>query len=175
MVVDRIERHDIANALLLAGILLLFGFGIVRGAGTLFSTLDDGLVDKEKVLEADVSPSDGTDTSQLEAKTTTTTLVAARPIDEVLVRVANGARRAGVAGAGTEAAKAAGYPTLSAKNGPTRDDSVVYYIEGYAADAIGVAEALGLEPDEIEAMPTDPGVSRNDAHIIVILGINSDY
>ena len=75
-----------------------------------------------------------------------------------------------MAGAGTEVLQGAGYPTLAPKNGPTLDDSVVYYENGYAADAVQIAELLGLEPTQIEPMPSDPGVPIEDANVIAILG-----
>lgn len=170
VVVDRIERHDVLNAVLLAIAMLVLGFLLVRGFGALFNTLDEGVV----VAEKEEAASSTTTTSE-PAPEETTTIVASRPPDEVLVRVANGARRAGVAGAGTETLDAAGYATLSPKNGPTVDDSVVYYRSGYAADAAKVAEVLGLDPTQIEPMPADPGVDIGDAKVLALLGINSNY
>ncbi|MGF1597467.1 MAG: LytR C-terminal domain-containing protein [Acidimicrobiales bacterium] len=179
MVVDRIERHDIINALMLAGILLLLGIGVITATRSLFSTVDEGLViaEKEPVLESGEVPAGATAASVPDTTTEdpTTTFVEARPAEEVTVRVANGARRAGVAAAGTEAVQSAGYPTLSPKNGPTVDDSVVYYANGFAADAVQVATVLGLESDQIAPMPADPGVPIDDAQVIAILGVNSDF
>ena len=106
---------------------------------------------------------------------TATTLPVTRPPAEVIVRVANGARRTGVAGAGTEAVVAAGYQTLSPKNGPTTETSIVYYANGYAAEAASVAELLGLDLTSIEAMPSDPGVPIEGAHLIALLGVSSDF
>ncbi|MDH4077987.1 MAG: LytR C-terminal domain-containing protein, partial [Acidimicrobiia bacterium] len=90
-------------------------------------------------------------------------------------RGGNGARRPGVAGAGTEKLQAAGYPALPPKNGPTMDDSIVYYANGYAAEAASVAVVLGLEPTKIAPMPTDPGIPIDDANVIAILGVNSSF
>ena len=172
--VDRIERHDVVNAVLLAGVLLLFALAILTAADSLASTADEGFIESTKEPEVDEPPiDDGSSTTT--AEDSTTTLVDARPAAEVTVRVANGARREGVAGAGTEAVKAAGYPTLAPKNGPTLDDSVVYYVNGYAADAAKVAEVLGLEPTQISPMPADPGVDIDGAHLIAVLGVNSDF
>lgn len=176
MVVDRVERHDVVNAVMLAGVLLLLGFGIVTAFQSLFDTLDDGVVRTEKaaVLESEAAaPNAEQDPAVVDE--TPTTLVPARAADTVIVRVANGARRAGVAGAGTEVVQGAGYPTLAPKNGPTLDDSVVYYENGYAADAVQIAELLGLRATQIEPMPSDPGVPIEDANIIAILGVNSGY
>jgi hypothetical protein len=177
--VDRIERHDILNAVMLAAVLLLLGFGVLTAADSLAATVDDGLIESTKADEtsSDEPPAGATSSTvqEDEAETTTTTLPVTRPPAEVTVRVANGARRRGVAGAGTEAVIAAGYQTLSPKNGPTMDTSVVYYANGYAADAASVAELLGLEPTAIEVMPSDPGVPIDDANLIAVLGVNSDF
>jgi hypothetical protein len=179
--VDRIERHDILNAVMLAAVLLLLGFGILTAADSLASTVDEGLIEatKDDDPSAATPPAGATSSSVPEDdaadETTTSTLPETRPPGEVLVRVANGARRRGVAGAGTEAVIAAGYQTLPPKNGPTMDASVVYYANGYAAEAAGVAEVLGLEPTAIEAMPSDPGVEIEGANLIALLGVNSDF
>ena len=178
MVVDRIERHDVANALMLAAVLLLLGFGIISAGRSLLDTVDEGFVisEKEPTLESEAAPANATATSNPESlQTATNPFVTVRPRDEVLVRVANGARRVGVAGAGTEALQAAGYPTLSPKNGPTMDDSVIYYLSGYEADAAKIAEILGLDATQIEPMPADPGVPLDQAHVIALLGVNSNY
>ncbi len=174
MVVDRIERHDIANAVMLAVVLLILGIGTITAVRSLFSTVDEGLVtsEKEQTLGSETT---STSTAAPSDSSETSAIIAARPPDEVLVRVANGARRAGVAGAGTETLQAAGYPTLSPKNGPTHDTSVVYYTSGYAADAVKVAEVLGLQPTQIEPMPSDPGVALEDARILALLGVPSTY
>ncbi|MEM8923780.1 MAG: LytR C-terminal domain-containing protein [Actinomycetota bacterium] len=175
MVIDRIERHDVFNAVMLAGVLLLLGFAIISAVRSLSTTLDDGLIDAEKnpSLESEVAPA--TATVEEEETTTSSTLVTARPPEEVQVRVANGARRVGVASAGTEILQAAGYDTLDPKNGPTMDDSFVYYISGFAADATLIAETLGLDPTAITPMPADPGVELDNAKVIVLLGVNSEY
>lgn len=177
MVVDRIEQHDVLNALMLAGILLLLGIGVIKATGSLFDTVDEGLItaEKEPSLESDGLPA-GASTSVPEVdESSTTTLIDARPAEEVTVRVANGARRPGVAGAGTEALSTAGYPTLSPKNGPTLDSSIVYYSNGFAGDAAAIAVLLGLDATQIEPMPSDPGVAIEEAQVIAVLGIDSDF
>ncbi len=174
--IDRIERHDVVNALLLAAVLLMLAFGVITAVRSLSNTIDDGLVTAETppTLESEALPANPTATTA-EAEETTSTIVASRPPAEVQVRVANGARRVGVAAAGTAELDAAGYDTLDPKNGPTTDESVVYYRSGYAADAVLVAETLGIDPGGIEPMPSDPGVELADAKVIVILGVNSDF
>ena len=180
--VDRIERHDILNAVMLAAVLLLLGFGILTAADSFASTVDEGLIEATKDEDATTDPPPAGATSSAvveneadEVEEAATTLPETRPPAEVIVRVANGARRKGVAGAGTEAVVAAGYQTLPPKNGPTTETSIVYYANGYAAEAATVAELLGLELTAIEAMPSDPGVPIEGAHLIALLGISSDF
>lgn len=177
MVVDRIERHDVMNAVMLAVVLLLLGFGLISATRSLFSTVDEGLItsSKEPTVETVTDGTDGaTDDSTSAESTASSAVIQARPAADVIVRVANGARRRGVAGNGTAVLDAEGYLTLSPKNGPTIDESVVYYVSGFAADAAAVAELLGLEATQIEPMPSDPGVAIEDAHVIAILGADSD-
>lgn len=178
VVVDRIERHDVVNAILLAAVLLLLGWGILTAADSLAATVDEGLVESTKEPEVTDTVPNGASTSTEpveEIETDTSNLAEPRPPAEVTVRVANGARRVGVAGAGTTVVDAEGYATLAPKNGPTMDNSVVYYISGYAADAAAVAGVLGLDPEAIAPMPADPGVPIDGAHVIALLGVNSDY
>jgi len=172
MFLDRIERHDVINAVLLAVVLLLLGFGIVSAVNDLVGA--DGYVTATKDPTSSTAPASAT-ASSVPVVENATTLPAARPPAEVKVRVGNGARRPGVAGAGTEKLQTAGYPTLPPKNGPTMDDSVVYYVNGYAAEAAAVAVVLGLEPTKIAPMPADPGIPIDDANVIAILGVNSSY
>ncbi len=174
---DRIERHDVVNAVMLAVVLLLFGFAILTAFSSLASTVDEGIVTSTKEPDADEEPPAGATSSTVpdEVEEDVANLADPRPPGEVTVRVANGARRQGVAGAGTATLEAAGYPALDPKNGPTVDDSVVYYVSGYAADAAAVAELLGLQATAIEPMPDEPGVPIDGAHVIALLGVNSDF
>lgn len=176
VVIDRIERHDILNAIMLAAVLLLLGFGIVRGVNSLLDTVDEGIIISTKEEEAVAGTDAQAPTSvPTEDSTATSEVVQARPANEVTVRVGNGAGRAGVAGSGTTELAAAGYVPLPPKNGPQREDSIVYYVEGYVADAEKVAELLGLEAEAAEPMPDDPGIPVDGAQVIVILGATSDF
>lgn len=180
MLVDRIERHDIVNAVMLAGVLLLLGFGILTAVNSLFSTVHGGLVDATKPTVASQAVDPPATTAAEPGATAPAQdgagdVPAGRPPAEVKVRVGNGARRPGVAGAGTEALHKAGYPTLAPKNGPTMDDSVVYYTTDYATEATAVAVALGLPPTSIAPIPNDPGLPVDDANVVAILGVNSEY
>lgn len=171
MITDRIQRHDVVNAVALSGVLLLLGLAIAVASRSLLHTANDGMISSAKAATTTTTAKP----SAAAAAVTTTSLPPARPPAQVKVRVGNGARRLGVGGAGTEVLKKAGYPTLPPKNGPTMADSVVYYTTGYAAEAAGVAVALGLEANKIAPIPSDPGIPVDDANIVVILGTNSNY
>jgi hypothetical protein len=168
MVVDRIERHDLVNAALLAAVLLLLGFGILTALRSLADTVDTGLIESTKdTPTTDATTADGVGTAADPGS-------GARPAGEVTVRVGNGAGLAGVAGAGTDLLQAAGYQTIPPKNAATSiENSVVYFAEGYGVDAEKVADVMGVDHAYIEPMPPDPGVPIDGAHVIVIVGANT--
>ncbi len=188
MTVDRIERHDMVNAVGLTVALLAMALGLVFGARALFNTVNDGLTEStdsqekidaaaaraaEEAAAAEGDPAVETDTTTtlpVEETTTTAPAPVIRPPAEVTVRVSNSARRAGVAGAGTEILAQAGYASLSPKNGPTIANSVVYYVEGFDADASAVARLLNMAETAVAPMPADPGIPIDGAQLVIILG-----
>ncbi len=186
LTVDRIERHDVINAIGLAVVLLAMALALVFGARSLFNTVNGGLVEKtedpakleaeaaQEAEDAAAAESDGdtSSTSEPEIEDTPTTEAAptVRPPGEVTIRVGNGARRSGVAGAGTDLLTQAGYKALTPKNAPTVAKSVVYYVEGYEADAAQVARLALMGETAIAPMPADPGIAADGAQLVVILG-----
>lgn len=195
LTVDRIERHDVINAVGLAAVLLAMALGLVFGARSLFDTVNEGLVDSTQdpaSIEADDAEQNAADAENADGDaaegagatgdgaggatepdtetTTTSEAPAIRPPGEVTIRVGNGARRSGVAGAGTDILTQAGYKALSPKNAPTVAASVVYYAEGYEADAAQVARLTLMGESAIAPMPADPGVDIDGANLIIILG-----
>ena len=176
MVVDRIERHDIVNAVLLAAALLVLGFAIVTAVDKLFQTMDEGLVVASKGPEEDPASATATPVPPTSGSVPDDGSEGApRPPAEVTVRVGNGARRLGVASAATEVLKEAGYTTIPPKNGPTLTNSIAYYLEGYEADAALIAGLLAVEAGQVQPMPEDPGVPIDDAKVIVVLGTSSEF
>lgn len=101
----------------------------------------------------------------------------ARDPSEVRVLVLNGTdegnRRAGVAGAGTDILKPANYVTLEPKDADINGPSMVFYVEGYQAEANAVAAVFGADP-AVVVQPLDPTqspiVDTQDANIIVRIG-----
>lgn len=167
---DRIERHDVVNAIGLALILMGMALALLFGARALFRTLNDGIVDAEKPPEVTAPATTTTDPSLTTTTEATTTTATIRIPGEVITRVGNGAQRSGIAGGGTSLLDQAGYVTLAPKNAPPREDSIIYYAETFEADAAQVARLLGVAETAIAPMPADPGVPIEDAQVIAILG-----
>ena len=183
--VDRIERHDVLNAAMLAVILMGMTFtmlwgarGLVNSAGgedepgtTVLASGDDSAPDSS------VPAPDGITTTTTIAATTTTTVPAstttaavAHAPNEVKTRVGNGAERGGVAGAGTNILASAGYVTLAPKNADTIDVSTVYFTEGFYEDAKLVAQLLNVPVTNVFPMPSNPGMPVGDATVVAVLG-----
>lgn len=179
--VERIERHDVFNAIGLAAILLAMALALLLGVQALFGALN-GVVSSEKEPEEVVAGADGETDGSAEADTeadTTTPTTEPEPEPpttilhlpaEVTARVGNAAQRGGIAGAGTSLLDQAGYVTLSPKNAPATDTSIIYYVEEYSADAAQVARLLGVPETSISPMPADPGIPIEGAQVIAILG-----
>lgn len=103
----------------------------------------------------------------------------ARPASEVNVLVANGIGTSGIAGAAADTLRASGYIGVAA-DAPNTAASVIYYREGFDADARAVATVLGSTPDIIQPVPADGSVPINqnaiddgragEANVVVIIG-----
>ncbi len=106
-----------------------------------------------------------------DSTTPTTPTSAPRPPNQVKVFVANGAGIQGAAGRAVEVLTPLGYVAV-AGNSPARvDTTTVYYVEGYEAEAQGVAAALGAPAASVQPMPTPPPIEDiQGAQVLVILG-----
>ncbi len=118
----------------------------------------------------------GEDTSTTQGSVTVDP-VTTRPAGEVKVVVANGTGAPGVAGAAKTKLTTAGY-VAEAENAavvPTELSSV-YYVDGYAEEAKGVAAALGGTLSLLRAAPADPLAlikspeGLEDFHVFVVIG-----
>jgi len=163
----------VINAALLAAVLLGMALVLLFGARSLFSTLggdDPELIDAGATTTT-IAPTTTTAPTTTAPPESTTTIGVAHPTNEVIVRVGNGAGRGGIAGAGTEVARQAGYKTLSAKNADAIiERSTIYHLEGYAPDAEALAAIMDVAPANILPMPDNPGIPPLEAHLVVILG-----
>ncbi|MDA3040046.1 MAG: LytR C-terminal domain-containing protein [Actinomycetota bacterium] len=174
---DRVERHDVINAVALATALLAMALALVWGASALFRTLG-GTVDSsrnpdESTTSVAEAGDPGTGTTAVGTETTPTTVAVPHLPDQVIVRVGNGASRNGIATVGTNLVSGAGYAILGPKNAPATSQSIVYYLEGYQADAVEVARLLSIPATQIAPMPTDPVIQVAEAHLLAIIGADT--
>ncbi len=142
-------------------------------------TTDDAMADGAATEDA---TTDGASTASSDPATTTLTTApaladTARPAGDVEVVVLNATDRKGIAGQGTELLGAAGYATVPAGNATNAVGSVIYYLEGYRADAIAVSQVFtdGLEGLVQPYDPTSPPAVAEDiadAKVIVVLGVD---
>jgi hypothetical protein len=117
-----------------------------------------------------------TDTSVTESSLDMSEGSVARDPGQVEVLVLNATDRKGIAAQASEKLQAVDYNTAPAGNATvTGMGSVIYYMEGYRADAIAVAEQFtdGLEGLVQPYDPADPPSDEiGDANVIVVLGID---
>lgn len=125
-----------------------------------------------------------TDTESTTTTTTepdsSTTLGAPRDPSEVAVLVLNGTAGddgqplKGVAGRGTDLLKTNNYITKDPKNSPAPGPSAVYFAEGFEAEALAVAEVMGVADAATVVMPIDPTAppieDLQGANIVVQIG-----
>lgn len=94
-----------------------------------------------------------------------------RPPGEVKVLVANATRSEGAAGRVTEKLRLAGYNVVPPTDAPKEDATVVYFTNGYEAEAQVVAQALELAPTAVQPMPAPPPISDlRDSTVLVLVG-----
>ncbi|MFP5255572.1 MAG: LytR C-terminal domain-containing protein [Acidimicrobiia bacterium] len=129
------------------------------------STRDDG------GEETDGATAEGADEGTDEGEETPTT-VAVRPPAEVTVIVLNGTSTSGVAGTYSEAIGSAGYQMLEAGNATTQTPTtLVYFVEGFEAEAVAVATAAGVPATVSPApMPDPPPGEVGAANVVVVIG-----
>ncbi len=163
---NRIERHDVVNALALAIALLLCGYVVLRWFDYLGETWSGGLWDSEKV--------ETMDDAELARRSAEVAVVGSKPPNEVTVRIGNGSDgRDGLAGRATDRLATVGYGTLRPENksGDPIDESLVYYADGFRPDALQIAGLLGLDESNVRPLPdVNPGVTLDGADVVVVLG-----
>ena len=154
------------------------------------SAVGDETDTEDAVNVGEPTPDDGTTTDTIAAVTDSTpdTIAEAvppgeaRPASEVNVLVANGIGGQGVAGSIADKLTADGY-LANASNAPSTEAAVIFYREGFAADARAVATALSAPPDIVVPVPdgtiaVDPAPiadGRLDAaNVIVIIGADNN-
>ena len=137
---------------------------------------EDGEGDDNTAADADTGTEADAETESIPEEPIET---GARPASEVNVLVANGVGTSGIAGAAADTLRASGYIGVAA-DAPSTAASVIFYREGFDADARAVATALGSTPDIIQPVPADGSVPINqnaiddgraaEANVVVIIG-----
>ena len=175
------------RGLIVLGVAVLIGFLLLANAGddgsTNVSTSGPSDTTAEGSAGGDgataTTAANGGGSSTPAPKSTTTTAAnggeeptgTTRAPASVSVVVLNGSGGIkGVASAATDKIKAKGYKTLEAGNAAPVDKTVVYYNEGFQADANAVAGVLGLAPTSVSAAPANPPAGSTGANVIVVLG-----
>lgn len=129
---------------------------------------DDGASTAQVSVGADDAPADSSADSTTTSSTTTT---APRAPAEVKVLVANGSGVNGAAGSQTEELEALGYVTANPTDAERVTSSVVYFTEGYQAEAQVLAEAIGAAEGAVTPLPTPAPVSDMQlSNVLVVLG-----
>lgn len=182
---ERIERHDLVNAVALAAVLMTLALLLILGARALFDTVDDGVIDASRPPEASTTAvpttaapggegagagAEGGEPAEGDATTTTATTAPPRDPAEVTVRVGNGAQRSGIAAAGGARLTSLGYNVVDLSNAPPLPSSVVYHAEGYGAEAEAVARALGVALTAVGPVPANPPLDASGVAVVVVLG-----
>jgi hypothetical protein len=157
---------------------LLIGVGVLIGAALLINSYSGG-----STGPLDTSSGQTTGTGKGATSTTgvggSTTMPAPvlHPPASVKVLVLNGSGKSGVAKAGADALKPAGFTTLDPTNAKsTVATSVVYAAPGFEADAIAVAGLLGLPPTAVKPLTVPPPAEVGDpadAAVVAVLGPES--
>ena len=161
-------------AAVVVGFLLLLstgGSGADSDAGSSSEpTVDVDLGDPDSDDEPDGTTPDETDVTT----TTTDPDSGALQPGEISVVVLNGGGIAGAAASTTQTLADAGYQMGGAGNAaetPNVETTVVYFAEGFEAEATAVASVMGRPSDVVSALPdTPPGPGADSANVVVVLG-----
>jgi len=157
-------QGSVARGVALVVIAVVIGLLLLRDD----SRATQAAVGTDGAGEVDDGGDDGADAT---VTTTTTTTLALRPPSEVKVLVANGSSVDGAAGSATEALEALGYVTGTPGNSETVPSTVVYFTEGYQAEAEALAEAIGAPASAVAPMPAVAPVDDLQlANVLVVIG-----
>jgi hypothetical protein len=157
----------VALAMIVGVFLLLKGFD---SEGTLVDGDTGQPVTTEDGQNGDDGESPTTDGGGPDVSVLTPTT---RPPADVSVLVANGSGVARAAAGVSDQLQPLGYVMLDPTNGSDTSTTLVYYVEGYQADAEAIATRLGVDVTNVAPMPEPlPGdiVGVADAKVLVHLG-----
>lgn len=168
-----------ARGLVLIIVAVLLGVVLLNATDEPFTTADDRSAagsDRDRdggAVDDEADDVGGVDDDVTAETTPTTDVAASRPPGEVTVLVANGSGVAGAAARFSEQVAASGYVTAEPANmrgGARAEASVVYYTEGYEAEAAALAATLSPVP-VVEALPEPAPVDDlRGATVLLVLG-----
>jgi hypothetical protein len=105
------------------------------------------------------------------APTTTTTAAALRDRDQIAIVVANGTFVEGRATKVSSDLKTLGYAEAKPANAIAKaETTTVYAADGFDAEAIRLAQDLGLGGDRVKRLPADRLTDASPADLTVVLG-----
>ncbi|MEZ5321208.1 MAG: LytR C-terminal domain-containing protein [Microthrixaceae bacterium] len=108
--------------------------------------------------------------------TTSTTVPPTTPVAQLSVVIANGSGAKGRARTIADKLKTLGYTTIEAVDGNKTDTTVVYAAAGADGDAAALALRMGLDPGQIQAMPSPQPLKTQfpTAKVVVLVGPDFD-
>jgi hypothetical protein len=157
------------------GFLLLLNAGggateqVSTGADTSQTTIDISGIGDDTDESTTTTPDQTTTSSVPETGDT-------RPPSQVKVLVLNSGGPTGTAKTTSASIGETGYVMQQPANAAARGaaTTVVYYAEGYQADAEAVAAVIGKTADVVREMPsTSPGPGADSANVVVVLGADT--
>ncbi len=154
------QQSSAIKGAILVAVAVVIGLVLLRDDGASTGQLAVGAADDPAV-----------DTGDTTTTAPTTTTSPARAPAEVKVLVANGSSVNGAAGSQTTELEALGYVTASPTNAERVQQSVVYFTEGYQAEAEALAESIGLAPESTAALPTPAPVGdMQQSNLLLVVG-----
>ncbi len=150
-----------AKGAVLVIVALLVGFALLRDEGSSTAQIDVGSSGNPTVTD------DGGSTTT----SSSTTTAPPRAPEEVKVLVANGSGVTGAAGAVSSTLEALGYVAATPTNAQRVPATVVYFTDGYKAEALQLATAIGAPPTSVTPLPTPaPVTDMQLSNILVVVG-----
>ncbi|MFV0317732.1 MAG: LytR C-terminal domain-containing protein [Microthrixaceae bacterium] len=158
-----------ARGLILVVVAVALGAILLAAGGTVGFDRDDKGVDI-----GDNGGGEVTSTTDAPTDTTEPTPVTVAPAD-VAVVAANGGGISGLAGTTTEFLARQGYTNTTATNAVTDTAlTVVYFAEGFDANANALAALMGLPESQVQALPAQPVATEQPPGTAVVIVLGPD-
>ena len=149
---------------------------VVLGAILLAAGGNVGFDEDDESVDISDDGSEVTATTAAPVETTAAPAATVPPAD-VSVVVANGAGIGGLAGETTDFLATQGYSTTTATDAPSNvSATVVYFAEGFQANAASIAGLFSLPQSQVQPLPAEPVANDQpqDAAIVVVVGPDAE-